>query len=181
MDGLLVARRGRLLEIVEVWDGAMAHSFAVACVISARDVAVEALRECGRIVDAGPLATVEALDVLQAAAMTLAAGTSGFAGDALAFLVDAVELVNGGRPDSYGEHPRCISRPTAGAIAANLGFVAAHIMGCGAAHLTRSAAGYQAGFDNERARQRAWLTERGIARHGGLMQSFGSRNETVRT
>ena len=113
--------------------------------------------------------------------MTLAAGTSGFAGDALAFLVDAVELVNGGRPDSYGEHPRCISRPTAGAIAANLGFVAAHIMGCGAAHLTRSAAGYQAGFDNERACECAWLTERGIARHGGLMQSFGSRNETVRT
>ena len=158
-EGVLAARRGRLLLRVGTWDAAAADGFTLACVLSARDHAVSALARAGDPGRAVALSQSDDYDELQAfgAAAPVADAP---ALDALRFVADAVELARGGRPDHYGAHPGAAARPTPGAIAANLGFVVAHAAGCAAAHEADDPSAYQGGFDAERERQRAWLSER---------------------
>jgi hypothetical protein len=154
-EGLLVARRGRLLDRVEAWDGKAADGFAHACVLSARDHASAALEDEGLQEEAAALRAATDYDTLQRAAMLHLPGVEG---DALALLADSVELARGGRPDRYGAHPGLDSRPTPAALAANLGFVAAHAAGVMAERRGR-ATSYEVGYEGERARQRRWLAD----------------------
>ena len=157
-EGVLVARRGRLLHRFEGWDSASAGAFATDCVRSTRAIAAEALRRDGRDREAEALEELEDFDELQAAALG-PGRVGGFAANALAFVADAVELARGGRPEHYGEHPGASVAPTPGAIAANLGFVVAHAAGCATAEAAGDPAAYDEGFDAERNRQRAWLAQ----------------------
>jgi hypothetical protein len=106
------------------------------------------------------LASIRDLEVLEAHAVARAKGTSGFVAEALAYVADAVALARGERPGRYGLHPAAAVMPTVGAIAANLGFVVAHALGCAHADAVGDPAAYEAGVQAERARQRAWLSER---------------------
>jgi hypothetical protein len=79
-------------------------------------------------------------------------------GDVLAYAADTFALARGARPEQWNEPgANGVGSPGAGAIAANLGFVVAHVAGRAAAAAGRD---YAAGFDEERERQRAWLVER---------------------
>ena len=159
-QGVLVARRGRLLHLLEHWDSATAGAFASDCVRSTRARAAEALRRDGRNQQADALENLDDLGELQAAAAAAAPTLGGLTADAVAFVADAVELARGGRPEHYGAHPGASVAPTAAAIAANLGFVAAHVAGCAASDATGDPAAYDLGFQAERNRQCAWLAER---------------------
>ena len=159
-EGVLVARRGRLLHLLEHWHTGSAAAFASDCVHSARAHAVETLRRDGRDEEAEVLEDLDDFDELQAAAAAGASRLAGFTSNAVAFVADAVELARGGRPEHYGAHPGASVAPTPGAIAANLGFVAAHAAGCAAADAADDPAAYDPGYEAERSRQRAWLAEK---------------------
>ncbi len=158
-EGILLARRGRLVGLVDAWDSATAHSFTEECVLRVRDCAIEALRGVGRPGDADAVGELDDGDALQAYAAALAARVAGFPAVLLAYVADAIELSRGGRPDNYRGHPAETSPASPGAIAANLGFVAAHVAGSAFADATGDSEQYEAGFERERDRQRAWLTE----------------------
>ncbi len=148
--GLLVAPRGRLLRRSARWNAEAALAFAESCLLSIRDAAVSAVgseSERGR-----SLAAAVELDAVEA--MLLQWSTSD---DALLYLADAVMLARGGRPD--GVPPALAGTPSPGAVAANLGFVAAHICGHVAAAGDEPEA-YDAGFKAERDRQASWLRQR---------------------
>lgn len=120
------------------------------------------------------LASLDALDELQVEAAASARRILGFAQETLALVADAVELACGGRPDRYGFRLDGPMAPTAGAIAANLGFVTAHAVGTFSAGEAGDPAGYEAGFASERNRQRAWLGEHVLGR-SSLVGTASSR------
>lgn len=126
-DGTIVALRGRLVGRVDRWDGSAAARFTAFCVDRAHAGAVTALRSAGH--DAAAL------------------------GAAAQLVADCRVLAVGGRP---GELPGTATgeAPSPAAIAANVGFVAAH-----AAASAAAAAGgdYAATFADERRRQLDWL------------------------
>jgi hypothetical protein len=159
-DGVIVARKGRLLGLLEEWDAVMAASFATGCALAARDYAAAALRRAGRAEDSDTIVAMDDPDTLQASVLALAPAPEGFTKEAVAFLADAIELLGGGRPDSYGNRRAPSARPTPGAIASNLGFVVAHLAGVDAADVDGHSGGYDAGYAAERSRQLAWLAER---------------------
>jgi hypothetical protein len=159
-DGVLLARRGRLLRRLERWNESTARVFVGDCVMRARDAAVDALRRTRDERGARALASIRDLEALEAHLVVRAKSTSGFVAEALAYVADAVALAHGERPERYGLHPATTAMPTAGAIAANLGFVVAHALGCAHADAVGDPAAYEAGVQAERARQRAWLSER---------------------
>lgn len=84
---------------------------------------------------------------------------AGAPAQAAAFAADAVALVQGRRPEMWEEVPG-LPPQSPSATAANLGFVVAHAAGSAAAERSLDPAAYQAAFDNERAWQIDWLTER---------------------
>lgn len=178
VEGLLIARRGRLLRLVEAWNDAAANAFARACVLSARDYASAALEEAGLEEEAAALRASNDYDSLQRAATFHLAGVEG---DALALLADSVELARGGRPERYGAHPGLDSRPPPAALAANLGFVAAHAAGVMTAR-QGNATSYDAGYERERSRQRGWLADL-LAEHDTATVSsrMGAAVETRRS
>jgi hypothetical protein len=167
-EGILVARRGRLVRLVDSWTSATAREFAQDCVVRVGDCAIEALRRAGRSGDADAIRALDDLRALQSDAAALAKEAAGFAASALAYAADAVELARGGRPDHYGAHPGASARPSPGAVAANLGFVAAHVAASSLADATSDPGQYPVGFDRERERQRTWLTERAVLRRAPL-------------
>jgi hypothetical protein len=160
-EGVLIASRARLLRRLEHWTAETALEFAEACVFSARDAAVEALRRSGDHATAADLARLVELTEIEAGAVEAAAGGEDFAAVALGYAADAVVLLRGERPEHYGVHPSASAvAPTPGAIAANLGFVAAHAIGRSYAHAAGGTAAYETGFSAERGRQHAWLQKR---------------------
>jgi hypothetical protein len=163
---VLLSRRGRLLRRIDEWTEAAADAFAESCVWSVRDAALEALRRAGQADAARELAAAGALDRVGRRAAALRRRSGGPAADALAYLADAVELARGGRPERYGERLASASLPSKGAIAANLGFAAAHALGALRAGAAGEPADYEAGVGAERERQRRWLTERLGLEHG---------------
>jgi hypothetical protein len=89
-----------------------------------------------------------------------AAATTGDAAvaEAVAFAADLISLVDGGRPESWRHPaPTATIAQTAGATAANAGFVAAHAAGRAAVAAAGSEQAYVVGFASERSRQLAWL------------------------
>ena len=159
-EGVLIARRGRLLHLLEHWHSESAGAFASYCVLSARTRAVEVLRRHSRDQEAEALEDLDDFTELQAAAAAAARTLDGFTADAAAYVADAVELARGGRPERHGAHPGASVAPTPAAIAANLGFVVAHAAGCAASEAAGDPAAYDQGFQAERTRQSAWLAER---------------------
>ena len=159
-EGLVVARRGRLVAPVDAWDAAAARDFTRACVFRAREIAADALARAGHEDEAHALGRLDDVRALQAYAASRAANVDGFAADALAYLADAVELAAGGRPDRYGAHPAADVPASPAAIAANLGFVVAHVGASAVAAALGEPEAYDGGFDGERDRQRVWLVDR---------------------
>jgi hypothetical protein len=166
-EGILLARGGRLVGLVDAWNAATARVFTEDCVLRVRDCAIEALRRAGRANDANAVADLNDGDALQDYTAVLSTRVGGFAAEALAYVADAIELARGGRPDDYRGHPAEASSASPGAIAANLAFVAADTFGSSVADATGDRTEYEAGFEREREHQRAWLTERlGLRRAG---------------
>ena len=160
-EGVLIASRARLLRRLDHWTAETAREFAEACVFSARDAAAAALRRSGDDATAAEVGRLVDFAELEACAAEAAASRQDFAAVALAYAADAVVLSRGERPEHYGEHPAVTAvSPTPGAIAANLGFVAAHAIGCAHADAVGDTAAYETGFSAERDRQRAWLQKR---------------------
>jgi hypothetical protein len=152
-ESVLVAPRGRLLRLVEGWTPETARQAAEACVWRTRDRAVELLRASSL-----PTAELEAsseLAALQSAAAAQA-GAPGPSGTACGYVADCVSLLRGARPDEWAPDAPAPA-VTPGAVAANLGFVAAHIAGFAA---SAGGSSYDGGFEAERAAQRAWLAAR---------------------
>ena len=171
-EGVLIASRARLLRRLEHWTAETAREFAEACVFSTRDAAVEALRGSGDLATAADVERIVDLTELEATAVGVAAGRDDFAAVALGYAADTVVLLRGERPEHYGVHPSVsVVAPTPGAIAANLGFVAAHVIGRSYADAAGDTGAYETGFAAERDRQHAWLQKRlgldGLARTEG--------------
>jgi len=134
--------RTRLVERVAAWDVGAAEDFSWACV---RSACAHALGEPSE----EDFATLESR-VLAALEQTPDDEVLGFAADTFA-------LARGRRPDEWGAPRIEEGAPTAGATAANLGFVVAHVAG----RAVQLAGGeYADGFASERARQQAWLVNR---------------------
>jgi hypothetical protein len=132
-DGVLVARRARLLSQVEAWNQVVAHAFAQACAWRARDHAILALQRAGHQRDADALARCADLGGVPrvVASMTSASQAlqvAGYAGDAAQYAP---------------EHPLATA------------LIAARTAGA-ALHPARAVAGYRA----ERDWQAHWLSER---------------------
>ena len=159
-ERILLARRGRLVGHVDAWNAGTARVFTEDCVLSVRDRAADALRRAGHASDASTVVGLNSDDALQDYTAALARRVGGFAAEALAYVADAIELARGGRPDNYRGHPGEESTVSPGAIAANVAFVAAHVAGASVADASGDPTEYEAGFERERQRQRAWLTER---------------------
>lgn len=157
---LLVARRGRLVSRVAGWDAEAAADFGRACIWRVRDRAVETLGRAGLEHERGQLAAATKLDPLQAVAVVQARDTTGSTADVLTYLADTIQVSRGGWFESYDDHPGAEVTPTPGAIAANIGFVSAMAAGEAAAAAADDAGVFDDGYEGERERQLAWLTER---------------------
>jgi hypothetical protein len=89
----VIGTRGRLLDRVSGWDGALARSFGEACVWLARDRSLAAIGAAGLTPDAEPLARCQDLPALHAATKELSArgglvtALTGYVGEAIDFLV----------------------------------------------------------------------------------------------
>jgi hypothetical protein len=88
-DGVLVARRARLLWRVEAWNPQAGADFALACTVRARDHAVLALRRAGLEREAGALERCAGLGDIQRAVAAMPGGhpavqVAGYASDAAA-------------------------------------------------------------------------------------------------
>jgi hypothetical protein len=160
-DGLIIARRGRLVQRVSAWNSATALAFATDCVLRVRDHAVHSLHTVGRSQEAAAIQRVQEPIPLQSIAIDVLEGLSGKARSAVEYVADAVELLEGGRPDCYRHHLVPAAIPTPGALAANLGFVAAHAAG---SILGGDARTYEEASHAERLLQTHWLA-RHLARH----------------
>ena len=159
-DGLLVARRGRLVERLAGWSRETALAFSEACALRARDRAARALRRHGFASEAAELATAQALQEIEETAAGLSAHVGGFPGSHAAFAADAVALARGARPEAWRSAEataNVLQKPAT--TAANLGFVVAHGAGLEAAD-EHGPGAYDAGFAAERSAQAAWLAER---------------------
>jgi len=132
--------RARLVERVEEWNEDAAGAFVESCIRRACELGLGHVE-----------GTLEELE--RAVAEKLRDHHS----DVLAYAADTFALSRGARPDQWTDQGgSAIGSPSAGAIAANLGFVVAHVAGRAATDGGRE---YAEGFDEERERQRAWLAE----------------------
>lgn len=158
-DGELIASAGRLIRGIESWNDESARAFVGHCVESTVALAAESLVQAGRQVEAEALNDVLSrpdgeLNVLQFPRRLDDAEAS-----PVQFLADVVRLERGGRPELDKEAPPADDGgPTPAALAANIGFVCAHI----AAQLAEqeSAGTYDESFARERLRQSTWLVEK---------------------
>jgi hypothetical protein len=161
IDDMLVARRGRLLRRIRAWDEDAAREFGESCIWRARDLAAESLDRAGLEREGAALQAEDGLDSLQALAAAEAQSATGAAADALVYLADVVQVSRGGWFETYVGHPGAgATTPTPGAIAANIGFVVATAAGSVAADAAGRPDAFDNGWDAERGRQLAWLTER---------------------
>lgn len=157
-DDVVVAQRARLVGRVDGWDEPAMRAFAESAIWRLRDLIVLGLELHAR--DGRDLARARDLGDVQEAAVTLARAGTRYA-DVLVLLADVVALARGLRPDQY-ESTREDDEadlPTAGAIAANMAFVAAHASGRCAVAASDDAASYEVGFAEERKRQSEWFHE----------------------
>ena len=160
IDDMLVARRGRLLRRIRSWDSDAAREFGDSCIWRLRDLAAESLGRAGLERERAALQTADELGSLQARAAAEAQSVTGAAADALVYLADAIQVSRGGWFETYVGHPAADATATPGAIAANIGFVVATAAGSVAADAAGRPEASDDGWDAERRRQLAWLTQR---------------------
>lgn len=146
-DSAVVALRARLVRRVDAWDDATAAAFAASCVDAAKGAVSATLRRLGAESAASGLAAAASVGDVVAVAAFVEEPTMTL----VVYVADLLLLAAGARPD---ERPGDRPVPPASAIAANVGFVAAHVVGCAAGD------GYEAAFAAERLRQQTWLRAR---------------------
>src|SRR5262249_59809663 len=129
------------------------------CIWRARDVAAESLERAGLAREGSTLREEDDLGSLQTLAAARARTATGGAANALVYLADAVQVSRGGWFETYVGHPGGGATATPGAIAANVGFVAATAAGSAAADAAGRPEAFDDGWDAEREHQLAWLTE----------------------
>ena len=130
-DGdVLVAERGRLLERIRAWNEVNAYDFARACATRGRRLVVDALHGRGHEEEARELDGLDAVG-FAATAPSLASRLPSQAAGLLLMAADTTALAEGRRlaerEPQLRSHLEAVaeSRPTYGAIAANVAFVIA--------------------------------------------------------
>ena len=142
--GKLVARRGRLVELVEAWTAGGAVAFGTDCALRVRDLAVDALVAAGWLGPAEELSSCSSLETLPELAASIARETTGQAALMAGYAADSAYYAAEGQPG----------------VAAYVTAVAA---GDAAAGERRNSSRSPAALA-ERARQAAWAVE-----HLGLL------------
>lgn len=156
-DRMIVAEEGRLVTMIADWNRETAMSFAEVSALRARDAAAEALRSAGRGEEAAALeSTADITSIAEAAQTIVRAGVSAES-TSVSFAADAAALARGARPEATPQDTASPGSPSAGAIAANLAYVVAHIAGCAAG--PPGTAEYEAAAERERAWQRRWFRD----------------------
>lgn len=159
VDGELVAPAGRLLRRLENWDDECARAFVGECVANTVTRAAQTLVRAGREADAEALRAAGSAPAPEAAILQLARDVADEPTSPVLFLADVARLKRGGRPEGVDAASSAVEGgPTAAALAANIGFVCAHI----AAQLAEqeSAGAYDESFVRERLGQSNWLAEK---------------------
>lgn len=159
VEGGFVAQAGRLIRRVEDWDNECARAFVDHCVDSTVVLAAESLVRAGRERDSEALMASRARPDAERKVRALARNFDDKSSSSIMFLDDVSRLERGGRPESEEVAlPEERGGPTPFALAANLGYVCAHI----AAQLAEQAAAgtYDEAFGRERLSQSAWLAEK---------------------
>jgi hypothetical protein len=158
-DGELVAPAGRLIRRVESWNDEATRAFVDQCVESTVALAAESLVQAGREAEAEALAEFRSRPDGELKVLQLAQSFDDDEASPVQFLADVIRLERGGRPELDEEAPTAAAGgPTPAALAANLGFVCAHIV-AQLAEQERPGA-YEASFADERMRQSTWLAAR---------------------
>ena len=156
-DRMLVAEQGRLVERIDAWNRESATSFAEACALRGRDVAVQTLRDAGRNDEASAFRDTADLPAIAKAAQAMVRAGMSAESTAVSFAADAAALTRGARPEATLEETAKLGPPSAGAIAANLAYVVTHIAGSAAG--APGTAEYGAAVDREREWQRKWFRD----------------------
>jgi len=158
-DGELVARAGRLTRRIEGWDEGCARAFAARCLNGTVELTAESLVKAGREREAQELSESRSRADAERQVVELARSFEDDPSSPVIFLADATRLARGGRPELVEEAPAAdLGGPTAFALAANLGYVCAHIV----AQLAEQqrAGAYEETFLAERRRQSLGLAEK---------------------
>ncbi|MDQ2913939.1 MAG: hypothetical protein M3T56_11870 [Chloroflexota bacterium] len=154
----LVAQAGRLIRRLEGWDEKCARAFVDHCADTTVALAAESLVLTGRKRDSEELSAARAGPQAEEKLRALARSFEDEPSSPIIFLDDVMRLKRGGRPESEERAPAEDSGgPTPFALAANLGFVCAHV----AAQLAEQAnpGTYNDTFGRERLSQSTWLAE----------------------
>ena len=154
-DRMIVAEEGRLLTKIDDWNRETATSFAETCALRARTTAVETLRRADRDDDAVALEGAADLTLIAEVAQTIVRSGVSTESTSVSFAADAAALARGARPEATPQNTAGIGAPSAGAIAANLAYVVAHIGGCTGG--PPGTAEYEAAAERERVWQRTWF------------------------
>ncbi|MEN3343033.1 MAG: hypothetical protein V7644_2437 [Actinomycetota bacterium] len=163
-DGELLAPAGRLLRRIDGWDEGCARAFLSHCLDSTIVLAAESLSRVGRERDAQQLTASRWGPDSERSVLELARSFEDDPASPLLFLADVTRLERGGRPELPDVAPAAdAGGPTPFALAANLGYVCAHIT----AQLAEqeSAGSYEERFLGERLSQSRWLAHR-LLLHG---------------
>lgn len=158
-DGELIAAAGRLIRRHERWNDECARAFVSHCVDNTVALAANSLARAGRETEAEALTASRSRPDAELKVFQLARNLEDEPTGPVLFLADVARLERGGRPELAEEAPTADDGgPTPAALAANLGFVCAHIV----AQLAEqeSAGAYDDSFARERFRQSTWLAEK---------------------
>jgi hypothetical protein len=158
-DGSLLAPAGRLTRRIAGWDDQCAGSFVTFCVEKTGALAADSLARTGRAAEAEVLAASRSGPDAEQNVLELARTFEDEAPSPVLFMADLKRLQRGTRPELADEAPaEYAGGPTPSAVAANLGFVCAHI----AAQLAEEerAGAYAETFERERLSQSTWLAEK---------------------
>lgn len=155
-DGELIAPAGRLLRQLESWDFDCAQAFVRHCVDNTVSIAAESLVEAGRESEAEALTSSRSLPDAELKVLPITRSLEQEPSSSILFLADVARLERGGRPELDEEAPNPdFGGPTPAALAANIGYVCAHIIAQLAEQENPGA--YDERFERERHRQSSWL------------------------
>ena len=156
-DRMIVAEEGRLVTKIDAWNRETTTSFTETCALRARASAVETLRSADRNADAAALEGAADLTLIAEVAQTIVRSGVSAESTSVSFAADAAALARGARPEATPQDTASVGAPSAGAIAANLAYVVAHIAGCTGG--PPGTAEYEAAAQRERSWQRAWFRD----------------------
>lgn len=158
-EGELVARAGRLIRRLESWNDECARAFIRHCVDHTATLAAQSLAQAGRTAEAETLDAQRAALDAETTVTELARNLNADESSPVLFIEDVARLQRGGRPELDKQAPSAEDGgPTPAALAANIGYVCAHLTAQLTEHQTPRA--YGDSFARERSRQSAWLAEK---------------------